>query len=109
MIPIFTSRPLRCTVRMALCEACASSETRLRVNSTTFCADPGAAPAGSSCRRTSVPPGPRIFCTTSSRRQPMTSVSSPVLPSPTAVMRSLAESLPEIAAGPPAITSITVT
>jgi hypothetical protein len=48
---------------------------------------------GSTCRRTCVPARPRMSCTTSSMRQPSTSVTGPSLPWPTPVMRSLTDSV----------------
>ena len=100
---------MRATVLTSLCAACASSVTLPRVNSSTFSAVPGAAPAGSTCRRTLVPALPRISCTTSSSRQPMTSVNEPSWPWPTPVMRSLTLSVPATAAGPPSSTFMMVT
>ena len=96
-------------VRSSFCAACASSVTLLRVNSSVFSGVPGAAPAGSTCRRTCVPARPRISCTTSSMRQPSTSVTGPSLPWPTPVMRSLMDSVPATAAGPPSMTFMMVT
>jgi hypothetical protein len=87
-----------------LCAACASSVTLLRTNCRTFSGVPGAAAAGSTCSRTTVPALPRISCTTSSSRQPTTSVSGPSVPCPTPVMRSLGFKVPATAAGPPSIT-----
>jgi hypothetical protein len=52
-------------------------------------------------RRTVVSLAPRIFSTTSSRRQPTTSVIAPDSPWPTPTMRSPTLSLPDNAAGPP--------
>src|SRR5450759_5932622 len=92
-------RPSRVMFLTSLCAACASSVTLLRTNSRFFSAAPGAAPAGSTCRRTSVPALPRINCTTSSRRQPMTSTTAPSWLCETPVIRSLATRVPAAAAG----------
>ena len=52
MTPTLSGLPSRVTLRTSFCAACASSVTLLRVNSSIFSGEPGAAPAGSTCRRT---------------------------------------------------------
>jgi len=79
----------------------------VRVKSTTFCTEARAAPAGRTCSRTRVPRDRESFCTTCPRPADHI-VSSPLLPSPTAVIY---RSRPTAAdrSRTPAMTSITVT
>ena len=109
MTPIFSSLSPRWILRTSFLAACASSVILLRGRVRTCSCEPGGALPGWICRRTNEPFGPRISCTTSSRRQPTTSVILPDLPWPTARMRSLAFSSPFCCAEPPGRISMIVT
>jgi len=109
MMPTRSFWSPRSIVRTSFFAACASSVILDRGSITTFSAVPGAALPGWTCRRTVEPSGPRISCTTSSSRQPTTSTSSPLLPWPTARIRSFAFNWPLCCAEPPGRISTTVT
>ncbi len=81
----------------------------LRTSATVACLPSGPASAGRMSSRTTESLAPRICVTTSSMRQPSTSVNGPLSPWPTPTMRSPTFSLPDRPAGlPGTISRITV-
>ncbi len=109
MTPMRSSWSPRLTLRSSFFAACASSVILARGSVMTRSCAPGGALPGWISSRTNEPCGPRISCTTSSRRQPTTSTISPDLPWPTARMRSFAFSSPLACAEPPGRISMIVT